>query len=266
MIIKNIIWDTDGISIDDLPETVELPDGTDPDEVSDILSDEYGWCVESFSIEKSKEQKDFEQKCYEAYKLDWMLSHGYTMRDYLNALIEADEDAAFEGEYPEGDTSDIFESLDSDFEERGFGSGSIWVCKNEFLGAEFKDREYMSHLFSVMPDSKKMREYWVKTYGWHPEAAALEVPTSAGVLRAYRSTDPGQPGIVVMLQPAGYEEEIDVSYVSVYEDADYQTSMKERPVDVVIMTYADATNEDYTSKDIIRREEVIAGLGTGGKE
>ena len=89
----------------------------------------------------------------------------------------------------------------------------------------------------------------------------LEVETTAGILRACRSTDPGQPGICVVLQPAGYDEEIDVSYVSVYEDPEYRTSDNERPVDVCIMTYADATSEDYTSKEIIRREDVIAGLG-----
>ncbi len=87
-----------------------------------------------------------------------------------------------------------------------------------------------------------------------------EVSTTAGVLRAYKSADPGQPGIVVMLQPAGYDYEIDCSYISVYEDKDYRTKDNERDVDVVIMTYADATNEDYTSKDIIRREDILAGL------
>ena len=92
-----------------------------------------------------------------------------------------------------------------------------------------------------------------------------EVPTSAGVLKAYKSADPGQPGIVVMLQPKGYNYDIDVSYVSVYEEEGYRTADNERAEDVVIMTYADATQEDYTDKQIIRREDIIAGLGTGGK-
>ena len=88
----------------------------------------------------------------------------------------------------------------------------------------------------------------------------IEIKTTAGVLRAYKSADPGQPGICVMLQPEGYDEEIDISFVSVYENPEHQTKDKERPQDVVIMTYADATSEDYTRKDIIRREEIVTGL------
>ncbi len=87
-----------------------------------------------------------------------------------------------------------------------------------------------------------------------------EVHTSAGVLRAYKSADPGQPGICVMLQPAGYNCEIDMSYVSVYENSDYKTEQNERPVDVSIMTYSDVYTEDYTSKNIIRREFIVEAL------
>lgn len=87
--------------------------------------------------------------------------------------------------------------------------------------------------------------------------AALEIPTSAGILKAFASQDPGQPGIVVMLQPAGYDCDIDMSYVSVYEDENYKTKDNERPVDVSIMTYGDIYTEDYTSKILIRREDVL---------
>ena len=89
------------------------------------------------------------------------------------------------------------------------------------------------------------------------EEEKLEVVTSAGVIRAYKSTDPGQPGICVMLQPAGAENEIDLSYVSVYEDPQHVTKDGERPVDVSIMTYGNAHSEDYISKVLIRREDVM---------
>lgn len=87
-----------------------------------------------------------------------------------------------------------------------------------------------------------------------------EVATSAGVLKAYKSADPGQPGIAVMLQPAGYDTEIDMSYVSVYEDTEYQTSYKETSVDVSIMTYGNVFTEDYTDKVMIRRKDVMDAL------
>lgn len=47
----NIVWDTDGISIDDLPEEVIVAADIEADEIADHLSDIYGWCVESFNIE-----------------------------------------------------------------------------------------------------------------------------------------------------------------------------------------------------------------------
>jgi len=52
-LITNIKWDTDGISIDDLPEEVEIPYPIDPDDIADYLSDVYGWCVESFCMDKT---------------------------------------------------------------------------------------------------------------------------------------------------------------------------------------------------------------------
>lgn len=52
----NIIWDTDGEEIDGLPTEMEFPDelfdGGYDDDVADYLSDQTGWCVESFNIEE----------------------------------------------------------------------------------------------------------------------------------------------------------------------------------------------------------------------
>ena len=50
----NIIWDTDGERIKGLPKEMEFPDelfdGGYDDDVADYLSDQTGWCVESFNI------------------------------------------------------------------------------------------------------------------------------------------------------------------------------------------------------------------------
>ena len=54
--VYDIDWDTDGEIIEALPTetTVELED--DEDEIdlcgADLLSDKYGWCVNSFSFEE----------------------------------------------------------------------------------------------------------------------------------------------------------------------------------------------------------------------
>ena len=62
ILCTNIVWDTDGISIDDLPETVTIDEPTaemvaaigsddysdDYSVIADYLSDLYSWCIESF--------------------------------------------------------------------------------------------------------------------------------------------------------------------------------------------------------------------------
>lgn len=43
-------WDTDGEDVDDLPSEVEIPYDVEEDGIADLLSDEFGYCVESFSV------------------------------------------------------------------------------------------------------------------------------------------------------------------------------------------------------------------------
>lgn len=54
----NIDWDITGddyinLNEQDLlpPTSVELPDDIEEDDIVDFLSDEYGWCVNSFEID-----------------------------------------------------------------------------------------------------------------------------------------------------------------------------------------------------------------------
>ena len=51
MRVTDIVWDTDGVSIDDLPDEVIYPADTDQEEIADMLSDEHGYCVKSFSVD-----------------------------------------------------------------------------------------------------------------------------------------------------------------------------------------------------------------------
>jgi hypothetical protein len=50
----NIQWDTDGEEVN-LPERVEIPFNVSDDEIADMLSDEYGFCVFGFDIEQVEE-------------------------------------------------------------------------------------------------------------------------------------------------------------------------------------------------------------------
>ena len=108
-----------------------------------------------------------EESCYEAYRLDWMLSHGESLTSYRNGLAEAAEliEEDEEQDLFELDSRQKLDTYADGFEEQGFGSGSIWACMDEFLGAEFLDADYMSHLFDVMCASAEQRTLWSKMTG-----------------------------------------------------------------------------------------------------
>lgn len=48
--ITQIDWDTEGQLIEDLPDSIllETDEEMDQYDISDWLSDEYGWCVDNF--------------------------------------------------------------------------------------------------------------------------------------------------------------------------------------------------------------------------
>ena len=52
--VKGIVWDTDGGDPKelDLPTEVEVPGDVEEDEIADWLSEEYGYCVESYALER----------------------------------------------------------------------------------------------------------------------------------------------------------------------------------------------------------------------
>lgn len=50
MKITDIVWETDGYSVEELelPTEVDIPWDVEEDEIADYLSDKYGFLVESF--------------------------------------------------------------------------------------------------------------------------------------------------------------------------------------------------------------------------
>ena len=138
----------------------------------------------------------------------------------------------------------------------------------EFMAGQLKKAGYKEFDYSnpFYGKNRNMRfselcDLYVKVCGTKKSENPLEVETPAGILRAYKSAEPGMPGIHLMLQPTGYDEEIDVAGAVSYKDPEYATFEKEKPEDITIFVYGDATTEDYTNKEIIRRDDVITGLG-----
>ncbi len=207
-------------------------------------------------IAEEDEKQIFEGKCYEAYQLDWMMSHGHSLADLYKILRDNIKEEA--EALNESDISRLVDSSrDTFLYEQGFGSGSIFVCRDEFLTHEYQDIYYMKHLLNSMFDSEKMKKLYHRYTNVNVDNICdLEIETSAGTLKAYKSSFTGQPGICVMLQPDGVDDEIDCSYIFVAEDPDFRTDSDEDRKDVVIMGYGDPGDEDYTTKEIIRRKDV----------
>ena len=89
-------------------------------------------------MEKNEiELEAMHKRLNELYQLDWMMSHGYSLRDLINCLGEIQE------EEREGNINDLFEKFESDM---GFGCASLYVCFAEFMVSEFLDPNYVKHL------------------------------------------------------------------------------------------------------------------------
>lgn len=73
---------------------------------------------------------------YEEYQLQWMIDHGYSLADFVKALIPcADEVSIIE---PEANLAYCIKEGFYDFaNDRGFG-GELWACKSEWEDHEEK--------------------------------------------------------------------------------------------------------------------------------
>ena len=58
MKVTNIIWETDGEEVN-LPTEVEVDDNMSDDEITDYLSDTYGWLVISFALPIDNDDRDY---------------------------------------------------------------------------------------------------------------------------------------------------------------------------------------------------------------
>lgn len=103
-------WDTDGFSVNELglPEVVDMPT-MDMNDISDYLSDEYGYCVESFEIIKLKRYIYNEENA-------WLIT------DYGNEMI------ILVGDYTLEYAIDIKNRVDN---EEDVGDILVWVDREE---------------------------------------------------------------------------------------------------------------------------------------
>jgi len=69
---------------------------------------------------------------YEKYQLQWMIDHGYSLRDLMNVLTEMQYEDPEDTYYTSMPVRDLFNEW-----EAGVGFGSeIWACKPEWEDCE----------------------------------------------------------------------------------------------------------------------------------
>ena len=85
------------------------------------------------NVDDLLEMQDVLEEEYEEYKLQWMLDHGFTLKDLLNDLVEIAD--AYEYGNIQHDLHECFESWEN---ENGFPGHSIWASYEEWLDNEIK--------------------------------------------------------------------------------------------------------------------------------
>lgn len=92
--------------------------------------------------------KSISERAYDKYCLDWMMDHGYSLQDAFDVLREAYAEGCAEGDIDGGTgCDDDFDYIETYFEEQGF-NGSIFVCYDEFVNAEYGMADYMKQLLT----------------------------------------------------------------------------------------------------------------------
>lgn len=87
----------------------------------------------------------------------------------------------------------------------------------------------------------------------------MRIETAAGTIKVYQNTDPGAPGVAVMLQPKGTDYEIDLAFVEVKENPAYRVD-GEGDGDVSVYMYGNPYTEEFTMKAVIKRKDVLRAL------
>lgn len=114
------------------------------------------------------EKSVFEKKCYEAYKLRWMLAHGETLKELLHTIGDIAAESVEENTMSVATDGDSARALmdgahDTFIADTGF-CGSLWVCLDEFLQAEFQDPGYMMSLIELMDNHEEMWRFYREHY------------------------------------------------------------------------------------------------------
>lgn len=112
------------------------------------------------------EKNKFEAKCYEAYKLHWMIAHGATINEMFDILVDIAAEEVADGIVISSgeEVHRLYRRALSIFETDAGFHGEVWAGLFEFLGAEFLDFGYMQQLFQLMDNGTEMETFYFVNY------------------------------------------------------------------------------------------------------
>lgn len=105
----------------------------------------------------TRRRESFEQECYNAYQLEWMLSHGVSLGEALFGVGCNFLDVI---QKENSDISDAFNILYFEGCRYANGETSDFSTKEEFLKNEYLSATYMDRLLSMMPEPEKKKALW----------------------------------------------------------------------------------------------------------
>ena len=150
-----------------------------------------------------------EEKEYERFKLLWMISHGYTLRDLIGELEKMRE---------ESDDATTIQSLFDDW-EFGYGFGSeIWPCFNEFM-----EHEYMEEHDLCAGQDNQVYEYPYPAAD-HVSVGSIVITRNCLDVGIVGSVSDGRP-VTVYARPDLSVDNIDRKYGGVVSVGWYDTGL-----------------------------------------
>lgn len=139
-----------------------------------------------------------QKTAYERYQLDWMMNQGYSLQDVLNICREGAVGMAMDG-ILDSDMNVACDSIEEYYNEQGF-NGNMYVCFEEFLGAEYKDKDYIASILTKEEYEEYCKEEGISDSVNKPY---IEVQTPLGTIRATDVCYDDFPGIEVGLYENG---------------------------------------------------------------
>lgn len=85
-------------------------------------------------------EEKMKKRLYALHQLQWMMIHGVSLDDVLQALLDSEDEHDHSGYVYD------LRALIHDAYEHGFYGGQIWACYEEFCDAELQDESYIKGL------------------------------------------------------------------------------------------------------------------------